>query len=235
MLVNKFFRVPGAKCAALSTGGKNKGSDFFSGTAKIAWVNLRHNFLLHLGIAIAVAILTPLVFSISALDFSASAQPLEMLLCMTGTALLTPVFLPEQNENIRDVIRSKKVDYLTVCIMRVVYSTIALAAIIGAFTFAMKLCECKVTLVHFGAGFASAFFLGAIGLAFAKFGGSPTAGYMASMIYYLGNFGLKDKLGKFFLFSMSGGGKSVNFTLIIWGAVIIAGTFIVSKIIEKIK
>ncbi len=207
----------------------------FSGTAKIAWVNLRHNFPLHFGIAIAVAILTPLVFSISALDFTSSARPLEMLLCMTGTALLTPVFLPEQNENIRDVIRSKKVDYLSVCFIRVIYSTIALAAIIGGFVFAMKLCECNVTLVHFGAGFGSAFFIGAIGLAFAKFGGSPTAGYMASMIYYLGNYGLKDKLGRLYLFSVSSGKESVNFYLIVWGMIIIAGTFIVSKIIEKIK
>lgn len=207
----------------------------FQGLLKIARINLRHNFPVHFGIAAAVAILTPLVFSISALDFTASAQPLEMLLCMAGTALLTPVFLPEQNENIRDVIRSKRVDYLTVCFMRVVYSAVALAAIIGVFTFAMKLCECNVTLVHFGAGFASAFFLGAIGLAFAKFGGSPTVGYMASMIYYLGNFGLKDKLGKFFLFSVSGGERSVNAVLLVGGAVIIAGTFIFSKIIEKIK
>ena len=153
---------------------------------------------------------------------------------MTGTALLTPVFLPEQNENIRDVIRSKKVDYLAVCIMRTVYSTIALAAVIGAFVFAMKLCECDVTIAHFGAGFGSAFFLGAIGLAFAKFGGSPTVGYMASLIYYMLNF-TGSRLGSFWLFTMSNGKRSVNFALMIWGTVIIAGTFIVSKIIEKIK
>lgn len=190
---------------------------------------------MHLGIAIAVAIFTPLVFSISTLDFTSSARPLEMLLCMAGTALLTPVFLPEQNENIRDVIRSKKVDYLSVCLIRVIYSVIALAAVIGGFVLAMKLCECNVNLVHFGAGFGSAFFLGAIGLAFAKFGGSPTVGYMASMIYYLGNYGLKDKLGRLYLFSVSSGKESVNFYLIVWGMIIIAGTFIVSKIIEKIK
>lgn len=211
----------------------------FSGTAKIIWINLRHNFLVHFGIAVAVAILTPLVFSISALDFTSSARPLETLLCMTGTVLLTPVFLPEQNENIRDVIRSKRVDYLSVCIIRVIYSTIALAAIIGVFVFVMKLCECGVTAAHFGAGFGSAYFLGAVGLAFSKFGGgsasSPTVGYMASMMYYLGNYGLKDKLGKLYLFSMSSGETKVNFTLIIWGTIIIAGTFIISKFIEKIR
>lgn len=207
----------------------------FSSAAKIVQINLRHNFLVHLCIALAVAVLTPLVFSISALDFASSARPLEMLLCMAGTALLTPVFLPEQNENIRDVIRSKRFDYLSVCVIRVVYSTAALAAIVGAFVFVMKLCECNVTLAHFGAGFGSAYFLGAVGLAFAKFGGSPTVGYMASMMYYLGNYGLKDKLGRLYLFSMSSGETSVNFALIIWGTVIIAGTFIASKIIDRVK
>lgn len=206
----------------------------FSAAAKIVGINLRHNFLVHFCIALTVAILTPLVFSISALDFTSSARPLEMLLCMTGTVLLTPVFLPEQNENIRDVIRSKRVDYLSVCIIRVIYSTVALAAIIGVFVFVMKLCECDVTLAHFGAGFGSAYFLGAIGLAFAKFGGSPTVGYMASMIYYMLNF-IGSKLGSFWLFTMSNGMKSVNFSLMIWGTVIIAGTFIVSKIIDKVK
>lgn len=206
----------------------------FSAAAKIVGINLRHNFLVHFCIALTVAILTPLVFSISALDFTSSARPLEMLLCMTGTVLLTPVFLPEQNENIRDVIRSKRVDYLSVCIIRVIYSTVALAAIIGVFVFVMKLCECDVTLAHFGAGFGSAYFLGAVGLAFAKFGGSPTVGYMASMIYYMLNF-IGSKLGGFWLFTMSNGMKSVNFSLMIWGTVIIAGTFIVSKIIDKVK
>lgn len=206
----------------------------FSAAAKIVGINLRHNFLVHFCIALTVAILTPLVFSISALDFTSSARPLEMLLCMTGTVLLTPVFLPEQNENIRDVIRSKRVDYLSVCIIRVIYSTVAFAAIIGVFVFVMKLCECDVTLAHFGAGFGSAYFLGAIGLAFAKFGGSPTVGYMASMIYYMLNF-IGSKLGSFWLFTMSNGMKSVNFALIIWGTLIIVGTFIVSKIIDKVK
>lgn len=206
----------------------------FSAAAKIVRINLRHNFLVHFCIALAVAVLTPLVFSISALDFASSARPLEMLLCMTGTVLLTPVFLPEQNENIRDVIRSKRFDYLSVCIIRVIYSIIALAAIIGVFVFVMKLCECDVTLAHFGAGFSSAYFLGAIGLAFAKFGGSPTVGYMASMIYYMLNF-IGSKLGSFWLFTMSNGMKSVNFALIIWGTLIIAGTFIASKIIDRVK
>lgn len=205
-----------------------------SGTAKIVLINLRHNFLPHFLIALAVAVLTPLVFSISSLDFQSSARPLEMLLCMTGTVLLTPVFMPEQDENIRDVIRSKKVDYLSVCLIRTAYSAAALAAVVGGFVFVMKLRECSVTFVHFAAGFSSAYFLGAVGLAFAKLGGSPTIGYMASMIYYMMNF-IGSKLGSFWLFTVSNGKSEANFSLLIWGTVIIAGTFIVSYIVDRIK
>lgn len=200
--------------------------------ARITLINLRHSFLVHFAAAVVIAMLTPLVFSISALDRISSARPIEMLLCMTGTVLLTPVFSPEQNENIRDVIRSKKVGYLWVCFIRAVYSVIALAAIIGAYVLVMKLCECDVTAAHFGAGFASAFFMGAVGLAFAKLAGNPIAGYMASMIYYLLNF-IGSRLGCFWMFTMSNGKTDVNYALIIWGTVIIAGTFIISAITEK--
>ena len=77
---------------------------------KILSENLKHNFLVHFILAVIIAVLTPVVFSISSLDARASAQPLEMILPFIGVILLTPVFLPEQNKEIRDVIRSKKTD-----------------------------------------------------------------------------------------------------------------------------
>lgn len=47
---------------------------------KIVAVNLRHDFPIHLAAAVLVALLTPVVFGISALDARAAAQPLEVLL-----------------------------------------------------------------------------------------------------------------------------------------------------------
>ena len=75
---------------------------------RIIKINLRHNFLPHLLIAVLIAFLTPAAFQISALDFRSSAQPLEMLLSLSGAVLFTPVFLPEQNVGIRDTVRSKR-------------------------------------------------------------------------------------------------------------------------------
>lgn len=172
---------------------------------KILQTNLKHNFLIHFAVAVIIALLAPVVFSINALDSRASAQPLEMLLSFSGAVLLTPVFLPEQNEEIRDVIRSKKTDYLLICAVRVIYSVTAIMLITGMFVLFMKYRECDVTWKHFVSGFASSLFMGTIGFSFAGLTGNISVGYMSAMVYYTANIGLKDKLGIFYLFSMYSG------------------------------
>ena len=162
----------------------------FSLWAKIIKVNLRHNFLPHLLAALAVTICAPIVFEISSLNGTLAAQPLEMLLSLTGAILLTPVFLPEQDENIRDLIRSKRTDDLAVCALRVGYSALALTVLLGGFTFLMRACESAVTGEHFFGAFASALFLGALGFFGAGISGNVTVGYMVAMIFYIANFTL---------------------------------------------
>lgn len=198
---------------------------------KILCVNLKHNFLIHFCIAVSIALLTPVIFSICSLDATASAKPLEMLLPFIGTVLLTPVFLPEQNEEIRDVIRSKKTDYLTVCLIRVIYSILAIAVIIAIFVLVMKWYACDVTAKHLLGSFASSLFLGTVGFMIAGLSGNVSAGYMAAMVYYAANIGLKDKLGICFLFSMySGGAFSVKYWLIIISVLCMALVFLILRI-----
>lgn len=177
----------------------------FAAFGRILTVNLKHNFLPHFLAALLIAVLTPLILGISSLDEINAARPVEMMLSLTGIMLLTPIFLPEQNENIRDLIRSKKTNYLNVCIIRLVYSIITLALITGCFVLFMGFCESSVSIRHFIGGFISALFLGALGFFSAGLSGNATVGYMVSMVYYIANFSLKDKLGRLFLFSMSAG------------------------------
>ncbi|MDE5885693.1 MAG: hypothetical protein K2H29_11550 [Oscillospiraceae bacterium] len=201
---------------------------------KILSVNLKHNFLIHFLLAVAVAILTPVVFSIHSLDARAAAQPIEMLLPFIGTILLTPVFLPEQNPEIRDVIRSKKTDYLIVCFFRVIYSVAAMLLITGIFIMIMKYCACKITYQHLIGSFASSLFLGTIGFTVAGLSNSVSAGYMASMVYYSANIGLKDKLGICYLFSMYGGGNfSDKYLLILLSVMIIAIVFVILRKLDN--
>ncbi|MDE6746384.1 MAG: hypothetical protein K2J72_07065 [Oscillospiraceae bacterium] len=174
----------------------------FSRQAKIVSVNLRYNFLPHFAIACVIALAVPTISSISSLTERGAAQPLEYLLSFAGAFLLTPIFYPEQNKNVRDLIRSKRTGYLSVCFVRVVYSAAALALVVGAMVLAMKLCESAVTWRHFVGGYASALLLGSVGLFFAGASGNVTAGYMAAVIYYLASYAMKDKLGAACIFSM---------------------------------
>ena len=197
---------------------------------KILSVNLKNNFLIHFLLSIAVAVLTPVVFTISSLGSRASAQPLEMLLVFIGMIMLTPIFQPENNEEIRDVIRSKKTSYLFVCMIRVLYSVFAIFLITALFVLLMKHNECDVTWRHIIGGGASALFLGTVGFAFSGLSGSVSAGYMASFVYYAANIGLKDKLGICFLFSMySKDNFNDKFWLIALSVIIIAGVFFILK------
>lgn len=185
---------------------------------KIIGVNLRYNFLAPFASALGVLILALLMFNITALQSREAARPIEFLLCFLGVTLLVPIFLPEQDENIRDVICSKKINYFNILLIRILYSVTAMIFLIACFVAAMKVCESDVTVKHLIGGIASAWFLGAVGFAAAGITNNVTVGYMAAMLYYLANYGMKDKIGKFFLFPMSHLGRFDESGWLILGA-----------------
>lgn len=196
--------------------------------AKITGVNLRHNFLPHGIASLIIVALTPVIFGISSLNQTLASQPLEMLLSLTGIVLLTPIFTPEQNETIRDVIRSKKTDYVTVCMLRVIYSVLFLALIFICFTIWMKYCSSDVTVRHCIGGLATALFLGSIGFCVSGISGNTIFGYMTAMLYYIMNFAMREELGHFHLFSMymSAGSFDEKYWLLGSSFLLISFTFI---------
>ncbi len=204
----------------------------FSRVGKIACVNLKHNFLIHMGLAVLLALFTRVLFDVTALDSVKAAQPIEMFLCLAGAVVLVPVFLPEQDVRIQDVIRSKRVDYLLVCLLRVLYASLFLALLVGGFVFMMKLGECQVTMRHFIGGFASAFLLGAVGFVAAGISKNTTIGYMVAFIYYMANIAMKEKLGWFFLFSMYAGKGENKESMLVIGVVLVLGTLSFLKLIR---
>lgn len=190
---------------------------------KILFVNLKYNFRMPFASAFGVFVLTLILFNITALQSQDAAKPIEFLLCFIGVMLLVPVLYPEQDENIRDVIRSKKIDYVVVCIIRIVYSVVAIVVFVAALIIVMKMCESDVGIGHFISGIASAWLLGAVGFAAAGMSNNVIIGYMTGILYYLANYGLKDKWGPFFLFSMSYSGKYDAAGWKIFGAVVLMG------------
>ena len=168
--------------------------------------------------ALGVLILTLLMFNITALQGTETARPIEFLLCFIGVTLLVPIFLPEQDKNIRDVICAKKINYFNILVIRILYSVAAMIILIALFVVVMKACESDVTVKHLIGGIASAWFLGAVGFAAAGITNNVTVGYMTAMLYYLANYGMKDKVGKFFLFPMSYSGRFDESGWLIFGA-----------------
>lgn len=173
--------------------------------ARVVCSDVKHNFLLHYISAAAVVMLTPAFFSVYELNSFQAAQPLEVIIALIGVIMITPVFMPEQNENIRDVVRSKKTPYLLVCLLRLVVSAVIMTGLIALFVIYMKHSHSDVSFRHFSGTVASAMALGAIGFFAAGVSNNIIIGYMASLFYYIVNFSLKDKLGVFYIFSMMNG------------------------------
>ena len=200
---------------------------------KILFVNLRHHGLIPLGTALGVFFLTAALFNLSALTAREAAKPLEFFLCFLGVMLLTPVFYPEQNHDLRDVVSSKKVSYLTVYALRLLISFIVLVILVAGIVALMKWNESEVTAYHVLGGISTAVFLGAIGFCAAGITDNTVLGYMAAMLYYLANYGMKDKLGKWYLFSMSRGDFEAKWWLLMGATVLIVVTFVFVKFRRK--
>lgn len=196
-------------------------------------VNLKHNFPAPCASAIGIFLLTLLLFDVTALQAGEAAKPIEFLLCWVGVMFLAPVFLPEQNTEIRDVICSRKIDYIKVCILRTLYSAAATAFFVSLFIGIMKVRECDVDAGVLFGGIATALFLGAVGFAAAGISGNTTIGYMAAFAYYLASYGMKGKLGKFYLFSMTAGNVEDKKWLFAAAVLLICVTFVIMKLRQK--
>lgn len=197
---------------------------------KILLVNIKHNFIYHLILALIIILLIPKIVGITALDYISSMKVTEMFLVFIGAVLLTPIFLPEQDKGIRDTVYSKKVSFIAVYFIRVLISCIALFIMVTAFVSVMKYNECDVNFTHIISGFTSALFLGSLGLFVSGLTGNTVLGSMSCMIYYVFNVSLGKKLGIFNLFSMyMGGSISGKFILILLSALIISIGFMIVR------
>ncbi len=174
----------------------------------IVKINLRRQYPWPALAAAALLVLTKLIFNIDALEGAAVAQPLELVVVWIGPALLGSVFLPEQNPEIRDVVRARKTSYLHICILRILYSTLTVVLMTLLFTGIMKAGESQILPYHIWGSICSALLLGALGLAAAGISGNAAGGFMVCMLYYLASYGMGRKLGVFSLFSMSKGQMS---------------------------
>ena len=71
---------------------------------QIEKVNLKHNIPLHAAVCLLVLLVSPLLLGVENLGEQDSAKVLEIYVALIGIVLIPPVFLPEQNAEIRGLV-----------------------------------------------------------------------------------------------------------------------------------
>lgn len=197
---------------------------------EIAKVNLKHHALLSILAASAIIIITPVLFGTAHLDKRAAAAPLEMFVSLAGIVLLTPLFQPEQNKDIDDLVSSKYISPLKIYGIRTVYTLTILVAFISLFGLYMRGQECDVTPCLIVGTAANAIFLGSLGMLAAALSDHTVMGYMTPMVFYAMNYGMGGKLGNFYLFSMSAGDFEPKRWLLVTGVFLMAVSLLVKRL-----
>lgn len=157
--------------------------------------------------------LTPLLFGTANLDHVAAAAPLEMMVSTIGMVLLVPVFSPEQNSEIADVMASKYVNLIYIYLIRILSSILAIVSLILIFSVYLAASGCEITAALIFGTIADAMFLGSLGLFTAAVANSLPTSFMAPLLYYILNLTAKDKLGYLNLFSMMDGNHTPDLWL----------------------
>ena len=170
---------------------------------EIGKVNLKYHLSRHLLIAAAFLVMSPLLISVRNLEPAQTAQSLEMYAALIGIILLVPIFLPDQDKNIRDLTAAKYTPPLKVQMVRLAESFIFLVLLLGAFTLYLKTGGCEFPVLEMYAGVLSeALFLGGLGIAAYGLSDNVIIGYMIPIVYYAVNFSGAKYLKNFYLFSM---------------------------------
>ena len=96
---------------------------------KIGAVNVKYNLGLHILVSILLALVAPLFMGIRNLQQADVAKIMEIYLSLIGIILLVPVFLPDMNRDIRDLIYSKKEPVPILHFIRILEALVIMAVI----------------------------------------------------------------------------------------------------------
>lgn len=173
---------------------------------EIAKVNGKYNLFLHIVISILLCVIAPLLMGVENLDEPQVAKIIEMYLGFLGMILLIPLFLPDTNKDIRDLIASKKVPITVVRLIRLLEAFAVLSVLLAVFLAMLKYNDCTF---RFGtcmyAAVANCVGLGGVGLLFYSLVDNIAFAYMMPFLYYVISLSNRKFLGKLWLMGFSGG------------------------------
>jgi hypothetical protein len=203
---------------------------------EIAKKQIKLTLITNLLLALLILFITPVIFGINNLDNISSAFVLERFVALIGIILFTPIFLPEQDKNIAELVESKYTSHVKICLLRFILSTIFLFILISGFIIIMILMSCEFDTLRFILGtFATAFFLGAIGFLTSAISNNVVLGYMASLGYYVFNMFNASKTKIISLFSLGTGSFTEKYWLLGIGAALIVTGVLFRYIFRKIR
>lgn len=196
---------------------------------EIAKANWKHNLLFHCIIAVLLCVAAPLVMGVENLDEPQVAKIIEFYLGFLGVILLIPLFLPDTNKDIRDVIASKKMPITAVRLIRLFSALLLLSILLLLFLGALKSGGCDFQYGKcFYAAAANCIFMGGIGLIFYSVADNIALAYMIPLLYYIVCMGSGKKyLGRFYLMGFSAGSIEDKKYILAVGALMIAAALII--------
>ncbi|MDE6433622.1 MAG: hypothetical protein K2L07_05275 [Lachnospiraceae bacterium] len=171
----------------------------------IVKANWKHNLLSHTIVAVLLCVVSPLFMGVENLEEVQVAMILERYLCFLGVILIVPLFLPDTNKNIRDLIASKKMPITGIRCLRLLEAVVFVVILLLAHLLFLKQGNCQFRFgACFFAAFSTSLFLGGLGILFYSIIDNIALAYMMPFLYYMLSMGAGAKyLGKFWLFGFS--------------------------------
>lgn len=170
-------------------------------------VNLWLSHSVNMILAFLLLAMAPLIFSINDLGYSESARVIEQYLSVIGILLLSPIFRPELNKDIREVVESKYTSQIGVYLIRILLAFITIILFSMSFIFLLKANNSLVQQWNYiFAAFSTALFLGSMGMLAYGITDQLIIGYMLPLSYFLFNLYSGDRyVKKLYLFSLMKG------------------------------
>ena len=169
--------------------------------------HFKNHYAGHLAAALLFSLLAPVIMGMEALNQYQAGQILDVYFSLLGIVLLTPLFMPEQNKDIRDLLASREYPLRNIQLLRLLQAVVILAVLNLLVLFQMKLGECTFPFgTYFCCAMANCVFLGGLGIFAYGITDHLVIAYMIPVFYYICCYGAGQKyLGIFYLFSLMTG------------------------------
>lgn len=203
----------------------------------ITKVNLKYHLFPHITVAAILCMISPFIMGVRNLDILNTAKVLEIYISLLGIVLLVPVFLPDQDKDIRELIKSKRESVEVLHVLRIGLALLVLSIFIICFLIFLRKGNCVFPFGRYLYGtMASCIFLGGLGVFIYSFVDKLPVAYMIPILYYIMCYGGGEKyLGRFYVFSMLDGTVGDKIYLLAAGFImILAGILIRDCVMSKL-